>query len=442
MIKLHFTANRQKSLSKLAIICNIILTCIISFSLVLPAAAGKLTRPQLEDYNKNGIYFFNPTNTISSCIIGVGSWDGLGSNGLYPSQAAFVDMYHDIAAQLSVEFGIPWEAVMAQGILESASGTSNFAIYRNNFFGIGAVDSNPGNAAYFETPMAGWRGYYEFIRDNQRYRNHGAFSGENITNPYSYIQAIKNAGYATDVNYVSKVSRLINGIINRAKDKGWALSSELASLHPEMLANAATNAAGANIGSIIGSDASFVNAVCISEIYNITNSNTGVVLGSGNGDINGSALELAWPTKGEHGKDEPTQAYRTMLQQIGFWSDTGNAIAKGAACDRFVSAVMYYSGVDPNYPKGGGVASQYSYLSSSSLYQSVQNIGNTSNLQPGDILVKTATGNVRGHIQIYVQRGDGRTGVASASYDERTGEVGSVGSISGYKIYRFIGESI
>lgn len=403
-------------------------------TIILSAPASAMTSSQLRIFGKNNIFIYNPDGE-SGCVIPVGSYNGSVSAGLTATQAGFVDMYHDIAAQLSVEYGIPWEAVMAQGILESAAGTSHFAVTRNNFFGLGAVDSNPGAAYYYESPMAGWRGYYDFIKKNQRYRNHGVFQDPTVTDPYAYIQAIKNAGYATDPNYVSKVSQFITAIINRANEKGWKTSAQLAAENPAMLANASANSNGGSTGA--PTNTSYVNSICVT---------TGGGSGQGNGDINATAISLAWTDRG-HDKSNPKDEYIKAQQAVGMWGsqDENNcSIYLGAACDRYVSTVILYSGIDPSFPRGGGVATLIPYLQHSPLYQEVPNTGNSSDLQPGDILARGASGNRRGHIQIYVRKDDGTFGVASASYCDRTAEITSVSSSisSEWHIYRYIGQTI
>lgn len=221
-------------------------------AILLPASAyaGGIDEETLYFYGQNNIVMFDP----SACsAVGLGAYNGDASDGLSDLQASFVDTYHDIAATLSVEYGIPWETVMAQGILESTSGTSNFAVTRNNFFGIGAFDSNTSDAYSYDTPEEGWRGYYENIKNTATYRNHGVFTGEAITNPYVYAQVIKDAGYATDVDYVAKLTKYISAVENRAAENGWQSSATLAALYPEMLTNAAANAAGADSSSSSGS---------------------------------------------------------------------------------------------------------------------------------------------------------------------------------------------
>ena len=217
-------------------------------------------------YYNNDIVFYNPNECEEPGMGAVGSYDGTATAGLSEQQAAFVDQYHDIAEKLSIKYGIPWETVMAQGILESAAGTSYFATTRNNFFGIGAFDSNPNNAFSYATPEEGWEGYYKNIVATGVYRANGAFNYPD--DPYAYAQAIKNAGYATDPNYVSKLHSLITPIIERAKQKGWETSEELVKSHPEMREAAERNARGEGGDVEIGSTTA-LDECCVTGSSNV-----------------------------------------------------------------------------------------------------------------------------------------------------------------------------
>lgn len=376
-----------------------------------------ISSSELDMFSQNNILFYDPDG--SECgSIAVGSFDGVGSAGLSDLQATFVDTYHDIAQNLSVEYGIPWETVVAQGILESASGTSSFARDRNNFFGIGAFDSNPNNAFSYDTPEDGWRGYYENIRKTATYRNHGVFSGETITNPYAYAQAIKDAGYATDSNYVSKLSTLIAAIENRAQERGWKLSAELAKVYPEMISNAGINSSGSESMLSLATTSG-----CISSV-------------SGNprsGSINETALDLSWSDK-SHPKNSPKPEYVEAMKAVGtYYVPYGHGVVPpiGASCDQFVATVMRYSGADPNFPSVG-TADLLNYLSSrKDLYEEIPNIGSTANLQPGDIRAKV------GHIEMVVQLDDGTFKIASASHNDRTGDhATNFYADSSYRIFR------
>lgn len=210
-----------------------------------------LTESQLNFYAQNNILFYDPRGCVQSTSGTVASSPTeaatSGHGALSAAQVGFVNRFHDIAVKNSINYGIPWEAVMAQGILESAAGTSEYATQRNNYFGINAVDSNPDLAYGYATPEKGWEGYYQFIQKNSRYRQNGAFSGAAVTDPYAYIKAIKAAGYATAENYVSAVSAVIDSVKDYANSQGWESSSELSEEYPEWAENAAKNSKGATV---------------------------------------------------------------------------------------------------------------------------------------------------------------------------------------------------
>jgi hypothetical protein len=98
--------------------------------------------------------------------------------------------------------GIHPAGPMSQGAVESDRMNSNFAKTRNNLFGIGSFDSNLGNTWKFEHPFQSVDAYFDLIKNDPRYVK----AYENRQDPLRYIQEIKNAGYATDPNYVDTVT--------------------------------------------------------------------------------------------------------------------------------------------------------------------------------------------------------------------------------------------
>ena len=372
---------------------KLILSILLAATLTT-SSVGAISPSLLNYFGKNGIYYYNPDGYSSGCFVGLGSYDGIVSAGLSALQSEFVDKYHTIAIQLSSEYGIPWEAVMAQGILESASGTSKFARERNNFFGINAVDSDPNKATSYSTPQEGWKGYYEFIKNNSRYAAAGAFNYKN--DPYGYIQAIKNAGYATDPNYVPKISGLIKAIQNRASEKNWVVS-------------------------LVASAYNFFHG-CSSTTY-------------GNGDLNSTALALSWPDR-SHSITDAIAAYTSALSTVGLSNYGDKFVQIGASCDAFVATVLRFSGLDPNV-RCCGAANMLNYFANSSLYEEIPNIGNTSNLQAGDIRAKPS------HVEMYIIDENGNGKIASASYGDRTSDHAiNYYADSAYRIFRFKGAKI
>lgn len=118
---------------------------------------------------------------------------------------------------------------LAQGALESGWGGTTLFTKANNSFGIKSTSSwtNSGGATYTVqtkeqdangkeyTVTAAFRkysslqdsvnDYFKFFRDNSRYSK--CF---NKATAQETIQAIKDAGYATDINYVNKVMNIVN----------------------------------------------------------------------------------------------------------------------------------------------------------------------------------------------------------------------------------------
>src|SRR5215204_1389553 len=135
------------------------------------------------------------------------------------SREAFIDRYGDIAMQIAAETGVRPEVILSQTALETGWGKHAPG---NNMFGIkgqGQVLSTMEDygrglqrerASFraYATPEDSFRGYGN-LKLNGR-----ALS--DIVDPdmtmRQQVAAIKGAGYATDRNYVGKVSSLANSI--------------------------------------------------------------------------------------------------------------------------------------------------------------------------------------------------------------------------------------
>ena len=138
----------------------------------------------------------------------------------------------------------------------------------------------------------------------------------------------------------------------------------------------------------------------------------------GNGDINATAIELAWPANeyGKHGWSDPSPAYAQALVDTGV-NHLGDACSMaGGSCDAFVTTVMRYSGADPDfYCCGITGGTTLSYIVNSGKYSEVSN--GLGNLQPGDIRIGP------NHIELYVEI-NGEPYIAAASHCERSGDIG------------------
>lgn len=533
-------------------ILTLLLSCIIALLPTLQVFA--LPDHLLDTFDANDIFYHDPTGNASDCDIPEDpiASDSSGmiktSKGLSPLQSAFVDRYHSIAIRLGKEYGIPWETAMAQGILESASGTSPFARERNNFFGIGAYDSNPDNARHYPTPSLGWRGYFSNIHKTKVYAKHGALNHPN--DPYAYLAAIKSAGYATDPKYIAKVTPLIRAIEHRAQQNNWPLSRDLDvstlpksnfqknlstlstfcsnfatdasnALSDKLTENATKptqnsddstnpktspkqpstsktpstnhNTSSASVSYFSPSTRSFVDdtprpSPSTNSTSNTNNTNNTpanhdspnapdratraayepstpqpnsnqnssqhstpnpqtttpskpqapkkptnppnpLATALGDQSINQVALSLSWPKRGNN-PNNPNPAYRAALAATGVNKLGDSCSMIGKSCDAFVATVLRYSGADRNIPCCGAARMLKYFQSRPDLYQEIPNLGNTSNILPGDIRSK------RSHVEIIVKKSGGFR-IASASHCDRTADHGvNFYPDSAYKIFR------
>jgi flagellum-specific peptidoglycan hydrolase FlgJ len=106
------------------------------------------------------------------------------------------------AYELAPIYDYPTSVLLSQAALESAHGTSRMAIQRNNFFGWNCTDGNEEqNCTYFDNPK---EAIIEYMRGIKRSGIYDAAYAVR-TNPVEMIVAIKNAGYASDPRYITKV---------------------------------------------------------------------------------------------------------------------------------------------------------------------------------------------------------------------------------------------
>ena len=108
------------------------------------------------------------------------------------------------AIPIAKSYGINPAVMVGQMALESGRGSSNFAKTRNNLFGYQAYNSNPNMAKVYQNPQQSMLDYARLITSSPRYQGAAGL----YSDPVGQLTAIRNAGYATDPNYVQKVTSL------------------------------------------------------------------------------------------------------------------------------------------------------------------------------------------------------------------------------------------
>lgn len=139
---------------------------------------------------------------------------------LNPAYLSYIEQYHQLAEKQEKEHRIPASIVLAQGLLESGAGQSDFAKQSNNHFGIKCNNDWTGQKIYHDDDQKSecFRKYDQVI---DSYEDHAIFL-KNRTR-YSFLfnlaptdyegwaQGLKKAGYATDPTYAYKLISIIEG---------------------------------------------------------------------------------------------------------------------------------------------------------------------------------------------------------------------------------------
>ena len=133
-------------------------------------------------------------------------------------QERYINRYASIAVNEMYRTGVPASITLAQGIIESRSGQSALAVEGNNHFGIKCHTSWKGKTMLadddrkdecfrvYDSAEESFRDHSDFLRYRDRYK----FLFDFPTTDYkSWAYGLKQAGYATDPSYASKLIRCV-----------------------------------------------------------------------------------------------------------------------------------------------------------------------------------------------------------------------------------------
>ena len=133
-------------------------------------------------------------------------------------QERYVARYASIAVNEMYRTGVPASITLAQGIIESRSGQSSLAVDGNNHFGIKCHNSWKGRTMLvdddrkdecfrvYDSAEESFRDHSDFLRYRDRYK----FLFDFKTTDYkSWAYGLKQAGYATDPAYATKLIKCV-----------------------------------------------------------------------------------------------------------------------------------------------------------------------------------------------------------------------------------------
>ncbi len=131
---------------------------------------------------------------------------------------SYIEQYYPLAVKQQKEHNIPASIVLAQGLLESGAGKSDFARQSNNHFGIKCNTDWKGDRIFHDDDEKGecFRKYDQVI---DSYEDHASFLKNRPRyaflfklSPIDYeawAHGLKKAGYATDPSYPFKLISII-----------------------------------------------------------------------------------------------------------------------------------------------------------------------------------------------------------------------------------------
>ena len=145
-----------------------------------------------------------------------------------PLYEAYINKYKDLAVQQQKLYKIPASITLAQGILETAAGTSRLAREANNHFGIKCKEEWTGKRIYHDDDEKG-ECFRAYKSASDSYLDHSLFLSQRKyyvslfqLDPYDYrgwAYGLQKCGYATDKTYGSKLVGIIESYALYKYDK-------------------------------------------------------------------------------------------------------------------------------------------------------------------------------------------------------------------------------
>jgi len=264
--------------------------------------------------------------------------------------------------------------------------------------------------------------------------------------PGSSFWTIHDGKYYNDYapGSFSELSETKTPAAYKAFYKRFNAAKNLASLTPAQLSASCSYGGSSESGGALGGGGANVEASILAAVS--------MSWPNDDGTCNNDGKMIEWKKNKKACYDDIKPAYRQgMVSVLGSEpSKNGGCPEKGALgyyqdCGHFVATAIIYSGLDKDLPRGGTARLlEYFTGKGSKKWQEIKNIGNTTNLQAGDVfIVRYKDGDKsKGHIMMYTGSYSKFGDLASASWCTRTANMGKVDfSLRGhsYRIFRYVG---
>jgi len=164
--------------------------------------------------------------TLSMLVISMAYLQGQTKN---PSYEAYINKYKDLAIQHQKLYKIPASIKLAQGILETAAGSSRLARQANNHFGIKCKEEWTGPRIYHDDDEKN-ECFRAYKSAEESYLDHSLFLSQrkyyvslfklDILDYKGWANGLQSCGYATDRLYGTKLIRIIEQYDLHKYDRG------------------------------------------------------------------------------------------------------------------------------------------------------------------------------------------------------------------------------
>lgn len=213
---------------------KIAIWALVLVSFLSVSGASALSEGLLRKYSNYQIRFFNREQGAGNCIEmndgdggntggGGNKWDGHCSN--VDTYGSKIEQYFNAIYAVAQNNGLPWEGIVAQLIGESSFMKAEVCPF--NPLGLKGSPSCDGKHRSFGSYNEAFNYYVNSIRPVREAK------GKFKNNPYAYVDFLINGvpgyKYATDPDYVNKISGYVCGVQKWAKAHGKPISGTMRS---------------------------------------------------------------------------------------------------------------------------------------------------------------------------------------------------------------------
>jgi flagellar protein FlgJ len=136
---------------------------------------------------------------------------------LSEEQKAFRRYVSELARKFAPRYGVDWRVMAAAAILESGWGESELAREANNYFGITALKSTPGEKVFMVVSKSGSRRFRRYASVEESFDAYGRlvgtssyYAGARKASRQAFVAALAPVYCPDDANYPLKMMQIMD----------------------------------------------------------------------------------------------------------------------------------------------------------------------------------------------------------------------------------------